>query len=452
MRTLALVLGIFALRTACFADDEAVSFQKQIAPLFVDNCLGCHNPEKPEGEYSMATIDLLAKGGEHGAAVEPGKPEESRLFQMLTGKVEPAMPFEDDPLDAASIALVEAWIRQGAKFDGPNRETPLEEMVPREEEAEWDPDYKAPPPIAALAFSPDGATLAAGGRREITFWDVATGAWKARWSTKGERIADLEYTPDGARLVHAGGTPGRYGEVVLWDVASGQPLRTLLETKDVVFALAVRPGGEEAAAGGADRIFRIWRLADGQELHSVENHADWILGVAYTRDGKRLLTASRDRSAKIWDQEAGEPVVTFALHSDGVYAVAAAPDGATAASVGADKRLRFWKTEGDANQTAEVAAHNDAVFRVVFAPSGKLVFTAGADARVVAWNPADNKAVREYAGHKDYVHSLALSPDESLLAAGGWDGRILVWRVETGEVVADFLAAPALAAERASSP
>lgn len=434
----------------CSAEDPPVSFQKQIAPLLVDKCVGCHNADKAESDYSMATIDLATKGGKHGAAFVPGKPQESLLVNMLNGKAKPSMPFEEDPLDAPTIALIEAWIRQGAKFDGPNRETPLEEMVPREDASVWDPNYTTPPPITALAFSPDGKTLAASGYREITFWDPTTGKLSGRWSTKSERIADIEYTKDGKQLVHCGGTPGRFGEVVVWDVASGKPVRTLFTGKDMVFALAIRPGANEVAAGGADRIFRIWNMESGKELHSVENHADWILGVAYTPDGKRLLTASRDRSAKVWDQTTAEPILTFAQHTDAVYGVASNKDGAIAASIGADKHLRLWKTDGNGDQTADIAAHGEAACAVVFAPSGSFLVTAGTDKKVLAWNPADNKQLRDFAGHEDFVYSLALSPDEGRVAAGAWDGKIRVWKTENAELVTSFVAVPAIAAQQAA--
>lgn len=426
------------------AEETPVSFQKEVAPIFVERCLGCHNSETTEGEYSMATVDLLLKGGEKGAAVEPGKPETSLLSRMLAGKAEPQMPFEEDPLPAEMIAKIDGWIRQGAKFDGPNRETPLEEMVPRPDADAYDPNYQTTIPITALAFSPDGKTLAASGYREITLWEPTTGKLLARWPTKAHRIADLEFTKDGKTLIHAGGTPGRYGEVVVWDVATAKEARTLFQGKDMVFCLAIRPGDQEVATGGTDRIFRVFNIASGQELHAVENHADWILGIAYTTDGKHLLTASRDRSAKVWDQTTAEPILTFAKHTDAVYAIASNPDASIAASIGADRQLRLWKNDGTGDEVAAIDAHGDVACAVVFPASGQFIVTAGADHRVRAWNPADKKLLREYAGHQDFVYSLALSADETLLAAGAWNGKIIVWNASTGNVVADFVALPSL--------
>lgn len=429
---------------------QPVSFQNDVAPILVERCLGCHNADTTEGEYSMATVDLVMKGGEKGAAIEPGKPESSLLWQMLVGKAEPRMPFEEDPLPAEMIAKIDTWIRQGAKFDGPNRETPLEEMVPRSDSDAYDPNYQTTIPITALAFSPDGKTLAASGYREITLWEPTTGRLLARWPTKAHRIADLEFTRDGKTLIHAGGTPGRYGEVVVWDVATAKPVRTLFQGKDMVFCLAIRPGDQEVATGGTDRIFRVFSIVSGQELHAVENHADWILGVAYTPDGKHLLTASRDRSAKVWDQTTAEPILTFAKHTDGVYAIASNADGTIVASIGADRHLRLWKNDASGDETAAIDAHGDVACALVYPPSGKFIVTAGADQKVRAWNPADKKLLRDYDGQGDFVYSLAISADEAMLASGAWNGKIVVWNVESGQVVADFVAIPALATASAA--
>ena len=444
----AILLSGFSAR----GDEPPVSFQKEIAPLLVEKCAGCHNADKAEGKYSLATYPLLLKGGEKGKAIEPGKPEESRLSKMCHGTEKPSMPFEDDKLEDAVLAKIDSWIREGAKFDGPNVELPLEEMVSSANPPTINRDSSLPTPVTALAFKPDGTMLAAAGYYQITFWDVATGKFVGRWPTDVEQINDLCYTPDGKNLIHAGGTPGKRGEVVVWDTTTGKPIRKLIETKDAIFAVALRPGSREVAAGGTDRIFRIWEIDTGKELFAVENHADWILDLAYTVDGKRLLTASRDRSAKVWDQTTAEPLLTFSQHTDGVYAIGANPEGTIACSIGADKQLRFWQLDGNGDQKSAISAHTETASRLVYAPSGKFVVTVGNDKRVVAWNPADGKLIREFAGHQDVVYSVAISPDEKRLATGSWDGEIRLWNVESGELVAHFLAIPVLAGTPSAGP
>src|SRR3954469_4713839 len=82
------------------ASGDAVSYYKEIRPVFQAHCQGCHQPAKAGGGYVMTSFDRLRKGGESGlAAVVPGKPEESHLVEQITpgdGKAE--MPRDRPPL------------------------------------------------------------------------------------------------------------------------------------------------------------------------------------------------------------------------------------------------------------------------------------------------------------------------------------------------------------------
>ena len=71
------------------------------------------------GGLVLETYDGLLKGGGHGAVVVPGKSNESRLILMLEGKTQPRMPFGGDPLPAADIATLKAWIDAGAQGPAP---------------------------------------------------------------------------------------------------------------------------------------------------------------------------------------------------------------------------------------------------------------------------------------------------------------------------------------------
>lgn len=423
----------------------AVSFKSEIARIFVDNCVACHNPKTKKGKYDMSTIGALLAGGSKGAAVVPGKPDESLLSLMMHGDEEPAMPKDADLLGAEVLDRVDLWIEQGATFDGPDEAIDLRELAPPKEGAAALTDYTTPTPTTALAFSPDKSVLAAAGYHEITFWSPASGQLLRRQPTKGERIHALDYSPDGKLLVHAGGTPGRLGEVVVSDAASGAAVKELFAGPDVVFAAAFSPDGTQVAAGGTDRLFRVWDLASGNELHKVENHADWILALAFSPDGKRIFTGSRDKSAKIWDQTTKEPILTFPAHTDGVFGIGVSPDGSFAVSTGADRQLRFWKTEGDGAQIRAAPAHDNTVHALKFPKSGKLIFTAGADKRLRAWNPADGALVRSYEGHDDWIYAIAVSADEAWVATGAWDGEVRVWDIASGNIVAQFAAIPTLA-------
>src|SRR5258708_31509142 len=64
---------------------ETVSYYRDVRPVFQQHCQGCHQPAKAGGEFVMVTHAGLLKAGESGAAaVVPGKPEGSKLFEQIT--------------------------------------------------------------------------------------------------------------------------------------------------------------------------------------------------------------------------------------------------------------------------------------------------------------------------------------------------------------------------------
>ncbi len=94
-----------------------VSFSRDIRPLLEANCLSCHGADVQLAKLDLRTRESALAGGVHGAAIVPGNAEQSRLFRRVSGAEAPAMPMSADPLTAAQIATVKAWIDQGANWD-----------------------------------------------------------------------------------------------------------------------------------------------------------------------------------------------------------------------------------------------------------------------------------------------------------------------------------------------
>src|SRR5947209_11502981 len=93
---------------------EAVSYDKQIRPIFQAHCQGCHQPAKPGGGYVMTAFDrMLAGGKSKAAAIVPRNPEESHLVEMIVPEGgEAEMPRGQKPLSDSEIELVKRWIAQ----------------------------------------------------------------------------------------------------------------------------------------------------------------------------------------------------------------------------------------------------------------------------------------------------------------------------------------------------
>jgi hypothetical protein len=89
------------------------------AAILAERCVKCHNPSVRMSGLSLASAADARKGGLHGPAIVPGKPEEGLLLRMISGE-KPKMPMQDTPLSAVQVAEIRTWIEQGASWpDGP---------------------------------------------------------------------------------------------------------------------------------------------------------------------------------------------------------------------------------------------------------------------------------------------------------------------------------------------
>jgi mono/diheme cytochrome c family protein len=109
---------------------ETVSFSRDVAPLLISNCNGCHyNGTRNSGGLQFNAFAGLIKGGDSGVALKPTKPEESLLIKKLRGTEGARMPMGRSPLSDEQIQLVATWIQEGATFDGQSKDAKLEQVV-----------------------------------------------------------------------------------------------------------------------------------------------------------------------------------------------------------------------------------------------------------------------------------------------------------------------------------
>ena len=158
----------------------------------------------------------------------------------------------------------------------------------------------------ALAFSPDGKTLARAGWKTVTLWRAEDGEpIRTLHPTKGTIFA-LAFTPDGQTLVGGGNIPTadinhQAGLVTLWNVETGEIIHTLEGHRGGVHAVAMAPDGKTVASGGdgpvlalpgATRVIsevRLWDIATGRLLRTFHGESGVVRGLAFAPDGRRLI-------------------------------------------------------------------------------------------------------------------------------------------------------------------
>lgn len=445
-----------------------VSFVREVAPVLLKRCAGCHGERKDSGNYRLHTFAGLMRAGESGKpAVVAGKPAASELFRRIDSHVEAErMPQADDPLSPIQIGLFRRWILEGAKFDGSDRTAALKSILPPRQHPASPAAYRAPVPVKALAFAPGGGELAVGSYNEVTVWNATTGALVRRIPHLPQRIQSLAYSKDGKLLLVAGGTPGEYGEVALVDVATGARSRVLDTFDDIVLSAVFSADGQRVAAGGADASVRVFSVAGGKRLWTSRVHSDWVTSVSFSADGKHLASASKDMTVKVYEVENGALFATYMGHNRQigqyrgaapVYAVAFAPDGPLALSAGGGKWIHAWdpvQVRADSGDAGDMEDRFAKQGRTRYIPHGfehevfalavrdGQVFAASADGVLKQFDLATLKEVRAFKGHTDWIFVLDYDAPRHRVATGSYNGEVRVWDTQTGECVTTFRAQP----------
>jgi mono/diheme cytochrome c family protein len=431
LRTLALALF---LPVSGLAADAPVSWFKDITPIFKRSCNGCHNPNKTKGDVDTSTYALFAKPGKNGPNYIAGDPAKSIVITEVSGK-EPSMPKEGDPLSPAEVALLERWIREGAKDDTPADAYSTRITAP--------PTYPSLPVITALAISPDGKWIAASGYHEVLVFGTADFQPKGRWVGESTRIESIAFSPDSKHLAVAAGVPASLGEVQVWEVETGKQAAAWKVAADSVYGISWSPTGDRLALGGADKAVRVLAWPSGKEVVRFDNHSDWSLQTSWLPSGTRLLSGSRDRAIKLIDAASGQFIDDINKLIEPVTCLARHPKEETVLYGGGEGGLRIYRAKENQERTA---ANNDVnlvrdferqpgpVQAVAFNPEGTLAAAGAPNGEVRLYNPADGKRTATLTGHDGAVFSLAFSPDGKRLYTGAFDGLIREFDPATGHL------------------
>jgi WD40 repeat protein/DNA-binding CsgD family transcriptional regulator len=288
--------------------------------------------------------------------------------------------------------------------------------------------------IWAVAISRDGQYWAAGGRRgEVQVWRQGGKILHLAWQAHTDRVSALAFSPDGRTLA----TGSWDGAIKLWDLESGSLLWTSRQT-NTIQCVAFAPYGRTLASGGDDTVIWLWDARGGTFLQRLNEPSAMVNALAWSRDGSLLASGGFDGNIRLWEMQGAKPgganVQILAGHTNLVAGLAFAPDGRTLASGSWDRTVKLWDVESlDVRQT--LTGHSDLVCAVAWSPDGRFLASCSSDQTIRLWDREPGTSHRVFHGHASVVYSIAFTPDSRGLLSGTEDGTLRLWEVESGQCV-----------------
>jgi WD40 repeat protein len=281
--------------------------------------------------------------------------------------------------------------------------------------------------LRSMAISPDGKTIAFGSSSNaIHLWSLGgtPRALQVLHAASTQTHA-LAFSPDGAHLAAA--VADQTIRVYQWE--DGRGVKALQGHTGLVRSIAIAPDGRAIYSAGFDGTLRAWRFPYGPDSKVLARSEGEYFAVAISPDGSALIAAGADKVLEVYQLPEGGKVRELAGHSATVTLLATAPASQYVASYSRDQSIRVWNTvSGRAVQT--IAYGSEPVTGLCIHPNEQIIISAGYKGQLHLWNMSTGRALQELTHHKRAVIGLALTPNGDTLISASSDGSVTLWNLE----------------------
>jgi WD40 repeat protein len=255
-------------------------------------------------------------------------------------------------------------------------------------------------------------------------WDVATGEKRRTLTGHKGWINAVAFGPDGTTLA----TGGNDGTVRLWDVATGKQRRTLTGHRGAVLDLSFDSEGGTLATGGADGTVRLWDPAGGGERRTINpGRTAQVYDVAFSPDGT-LLATNTATALSVWKAATGGQVDALPVKDGVINALAFGPDSRTLAYGLDNDGLHLWEEVATGKKFGKaprrLTGHRDEVSDISFSPDGRSLATGsveGGTARLWDTTTGQERHVFDH-GRATEVYHMAFNARGTSLTTVSGDG------------------------------
>jgi WD40 repeat protein len=310
--------------------------------------------------------------------------------------------------------------------------------------------------VTTVCLSNDGSfALSGSADRTLRVWDVATGQCLRTLVGHSAEITSACFSADGLYILS--GSADR--TLKLWTISTGQCLNSYQAHDDVVTSVSLSAGGHYALSGSLDRTLRLWDLRTGQCLRTLEGHSDPIHSVSLSADGRyalsgaaQFLIRTENRGGAGLREKRGQSPFTKSADrgSDPFPHATPLAHAAESERLFTSGQLKLWDLDAD-RCLPTFEGHADAVTAVALDFTGRYALSGGGfsipqhtTGRLVQsgpihlWEVATGRCLSRFAGHAGAVTSVCLSLDARYALSGGTDRTIKLWETASGQCLRTF--------------
>jgi WD40 repeat protein len=292
--------------------------------------------------------------------------------------------------------------------------------------------------IRAIAVSPVDSRVAVSATRQgqpnLTIWDTRAGEKPLDLSAEGRTGSALAFSPDGALLAAA----EAWGPIGIWSGSPPRPARYLAGAVTEKARLAFDPKAERIAAEAPDGTIRVWSVATGKELSVFRGRRsttpNWL---RFSPDGRFLAATDVKHVVRFWDTTIDQGALALRGGRSQVTDLCFAPQSDLVAASFADGKVGVWDTS-NCSKCWLLPVTGGPLWALAFAPDGRRLAVAGDDGAVRVLETESGHQQSCFAGYCRPLRTVAFSPDGRHLASVGTTGEVLFCDAETGHVLQSF--------------
>lgn len=301
--------------------------------------------------------------------------------------------------------------------------------------------------VTALAITPDGKQVVTGAWKTIKIWDLTLiqKKFKSKSLIKhGSSVQAIAITPDGKQAISGDGN----GTIIIWDIDSQKPLKTLPGGYNGIKSIAVTPDGQKfvstfVSGEGSYKGVQIWNFHNTKKLFGNCRAEKEVETVAITPDSKYIVSGVYN-SIIIWDLESQNifrelyypglrPITSVVITPDGKYIIAG--------TVG--NLLVIWDfNSGKKIKVIELLnkwnGHDsrESITSLAVTPNSEQLISASSDKSLRIWDIAQGTELKNFSIHNNCANAVVVNPSGEFAISG--DYSIKVWHIQTGKIVASF--------------